>query len=174
MHPFEVKLTYLAGGTWATVPFELGHDELGDTVDAVHRLAREIRELFSELGLQEPQPIPVLSVPHQVAQKLHACTAPGSERAHDLVDLQLLVNNEEIDLGQTAEICHRLFTSRRAHSWPPALGPRPDWTTLYVAAADGVDALGSIHEATEWADDLITKIDEASPTRLKPPGGSGQ
>lgn len=33
--------------------------------------------------------MPVGAVEHQIAQKLHAASAPGSSRAHDLVDLQL-------------------------------------------------------------------------------------
>jgi hypothetical protein len=44
-------------------------------------------------------------LPPQVAQKLHACTAPGSERAHDLVDLQLL--EPDADDAAVAEATQR-------------------------------------------------------------------
>lgn len=159
MHPYEVKLAYQSGGTWATVPFELGHDELGDTTDTVYRIADDIRELFAQVGLDDPQPAPVLSVHHQVAQKLHACTSPGSERAHDLVDLQLLLRSERIDLGKTAETCRRLFRLRRAHDWPPELKPGSGWPALYQQAAGDVDVLPTLDEAIGWADNLINMID---------------
>ncbi len=39
------------------------------------RLADDIVALFAELGLDKPDPIPLLSVDHQIAQKFHACTS---------------------------------------------------------------------------------------------------
>jgi len=80
MKPFDVKLAY-RGRSFMTVPLEVGHDEIGDTELA---LAPDIQGLFETLGLLIPEPVPVLATHHQVAQKLHACTAVGSERAHDL------------------------------------------------------------------------------------------
>lgn len=163
MHPYMIKLAYHTGGTWATVPFELGHDELGDTTEPLWRLADDVRDLFTELGLDEPQPVPVLPTHHQIAQKLHACTASGSDRAHDLVDLQLLVGAEEIDLVKTVETCRRLFSSRRAHDWPPTLTPGSAWHGLYEAAAEEVDVFRSLDDAISWTDDLISKIEDARP-----------
>jgi len=40
---------------------------------------------------------------HQVAQKLHAVSGEGSERARDLVDLQLLDKGEDLDVLPTVE-----------------------------------------------------------------------
>jgi hypothetical protein len=52
----------------------------------------------------------------------------GNERAHDLVDLQILEQEETIDLAAVGATATRLFAARRTHSWPaircspPALG----------------------------------------------------
>ncbi len=46
--------------------------------------------------------MPVMRADHQVAQKLHALSGEGSERARDLVDLQLLDKGEDLDLSQVA------------------------------------------------------------------------
>jgi hypothetical protein len=91
------------------VKLELGHNEIGDADDPVYLLADDIARLFADVGLPEPAPIPVMRSDHQIAQKLHACTDPENERAHDLVDLQLLVASEELDLAQVRATSVRLF-----------------------------------------------------------------
>ena len=116
MAPFHIRLSY-AGYFWFNVSFELGRDEVGSTAEPEIRIAPAIIELFAQLGLPEPSPIPLLPVPHQLAQKLHACTwldrGGGNDRAHDLVDLQLLVREESPDLRVVGETARRLFASRR-------------------------------------------------------------
>lgn len=86
MQPFEIRLDYL-GRPWCSVKFELGHNEVGDADEPEYRLAADLADLFSEVGLQAPRPVPVMRADHQVAQKLHAASEVGSERARDLVDL---------------------------------------------------------------------------------------
>lgn len=131
MRPYDVKLSFKSK-SWMTVLVELGHDELGDTMDPVKLIADDLVALFARLGLEEPRPAPVLAVHHQMAQKLHACTAVGSERAHDLVDLQLLVQHEDPGLALVAETAHRLFRSRRAHPWPPHVVVGSTWAGIYA------------------------------------------
>jgi hypothetical protein len=99
MQPYEVKLAF-HGKSWHTVKLELGHNEIGDADDPVYLLAHDIAQLFADVGLPEPAPIAVMRADHQIAQKLHACTDAGNERAHDLVDLQLLVSADKLDLAQ--------------------------------------------------------------------------
>ena len=94
MQPFLIRVAY-RGRHWLTVRFEIGHDEIGSTERRELHIAADILGLFATLGLDEPDPIPLLAVDHQIAQKLHACTAVNptggrNERAHDLVDLQIL------------------------------------------------------------------------------------
>ncbi len=102
MMPFDVRLSY-NGRVWLTVLFELGRDEVGSTEAWDLRMADDIVEIFTALGLPQPEPIAVQAVDHQIAQKLHACTCINpnggtNERAHDLVDLQILEQEEQPDL----------------------------------------------------------------------------
>jgi Nucleotidyl transferase AbiEii toxin, Type IV TA system len=120
MQPFDVKLSYL-GGAWCTVPFELGHDEIGDTEEPDMVFPTEAAVILLALGFSEPKPVPLMRLPHQIAQKLHAASAPGSIRAHDLIDLQVMLANGHIDYLATKQTCKRLFTCRKMQSWPPAI-----------------------------------------------------
>ncbi|WP_243226148.1 nucleotidyl transferase AbiEii/AbiGii toxin family protein [Microbacterium sp. CIAB417] len=157
MRPFDVKLDY-RGRSWCTVRFELGHNEIGDADEPEFHLAADLAELFTEVGLESPKPVPVMRAEHQVAQKLHAVSGEGSERARDFVDLQLLDRGESLDLELVAVTCVRLFEYRRQQAWPPPIVARQDWDDLYVQAADGLDVLPSLGEAVAWADDFVRRI----------------
>ncbi len=166
MQPFDIHLDY-EGKRWLTVRFELGRDEVGSTDEIESVLANDIVELFSVVGLPEPQPLPVLSLEHQVVQKLHACTAVNSrtgrnERAHDLVDLQILDQEELIDMAGVHRLGTRLFAARRTHEWPPRVVAYPGWDTLYARAADGLDVLGTVEAAVDWANDFIDRATDSA------------
>ena len=161
MQPFEIRLAYNSQH-WLTVPFELGHDEIGSTQQRDLRLAPDLIELFDGLGLPTPAPIAVLAIDHQVAQKLHACTALNpktgrNERAHDLVDLQLLASEEDIDLAAVDATGRRLFAARRTHPWPPTVVAYEGWDTLYAEAADGLDVIDNVADAVAWANDFVAR-----------------
>lgn len=162
MRPYEIRMAFKRG-SWCTVHLELGHDEIGDTGDAVPFLADDLVELFAILGLPRPAAVPVLAVHHQIAQKLHACTEAVSDRAHDLVDLQLLVAADQPDLVVVAETARRLFISRNAQAWPPRIRTRPTWPELYEAAAVDLDVLPDLEAAVDWTNNLILAIDAACP-----------
>lgn len=134
MQPFDVKLDYRSR-PWRTVTFELGHNEIDDAHDPELRLASDLVELFTEVGLPAPSAVPVMRADHQIAQKLHAISAPSSDRARDLVDLQLLEKGEQLDLAQIRRTCERLFEYRQLQSWPPAIAVDAEWGALYAAAA---------------------------------------
>jgi hypothetical protein len=161
MQPYEVKLAFY-GKSWHTVKLELGHNEIGDADDPVHLLADEIAQLFTDVGLPEPAPIAVMRTDHQIAQKLHACTGPGNERAHDLVDLQLLVSSEDLDLAQVRDTAERLFTYRQAQPWPPTVVAGPTWSGIYDEAGIGLEVVPDIGSAVDWANELIARIDSAT------------
>jgi hypothetical protein len=84
---FDVQLQY-KGKAFSTIQIELALDGVGaaDMVDGID---------LGFFGLDAP-PIPCMSIPLQMAQKLHACTDPydgegrENDRARDLVDLWLL------------------------------------------------------------------------------------
>jgi len=161
MQPFEVKLDY-RGRPWCTVKFELGHNEIGDVDQPELRLADDLADLFTQVGLERPQPVPVMSSDHQIAQKLHAVSAERSDRARDLVDLQLLAAGEILDLTKVASTCRRLFDYRRAQPWPPTVVERASWAALYREAAEDLNGvLPDVASAVAWVNALIGRVDEA-------------
>lgn len=157
MQPFEVKLDY-RGRPWCTVKFELGHNEIGDADEPEFQLAADLAELFIEVGLEAPNPVPVMRADHQIAQKLHAASVEGSERARDLVDLQLLDKGETLDFGQVSATCVRLFHYRRQQAWPPTIVAGEQWGTLYAEAVEGIDLLQTVEEAVTWVNAFVQRI----------------
>ena len=168
MRPFLIRLSY-RGSFWFNVRFELGRDEVGSTAVPEVRMSASITDLFIRLGLPVPEPIPLLPVDHQMAQKLHACTWLNrngeNDRAHDLVDLQILVREEAPDPATVGRTARRLFESRRAQSWPPTVSAHSQWDTLYAAAAEGLDVVATVEDAVDWANALIARIEVASNDR---------
>lgn len=158
MQPVRVKLTYRKND-FMSVDLEIGHDELQATTSepAETEMSDEILELFAELGLPEPAPVRVLPLHHQISQKLHACTEPGSERAHDLVDLQLLV--PKADPRLVRDTTKRLFAFRNlpGHTWPPTLVAGDKWPMLYDEAATGLDVL-ALDDAVTWVNNYLTRL----------------
>jgi len=159
MQPFEIKLTY-KGKSWLTVPLEIGHDEIGDTETYDYYISQEIVALFEKLGFPAPNPVALLQMHHQIAQKLHALSAAGSERAHDMIDLQVIIKNEQIDYPLTKNVCKRLFAFRKQQAWPPKLTKGDGWDTLYESQMRGLDVLQKTDEAIAWTNDLIRVIDD--------------
>lgn len=157
MQPFEVKLDY-RGRPWCTVKFELGHNEIGAVDEPQLQLSADLAGLFTEVGLDEPKPVPVMRTEYQIAQKLHAVSETGSERARDLVDLQLLYQGEDLDLAPVAAICRRLFDYRQQQTWPPTIAADEQWETLYAEAAETLGVLPSVEEALAWANDFVRRI----------------
>lgn len=156
MQPLTVQLVY-ARKVFARVEVEIGYDELNATAEPPElRMADDVRDLFLGLGLDEPAPVPVLPAHHQIAQKLHACTAPGSTRAHDLVDIQLLAPQAEP--AQVVDAARRLFRFRKQHLWPPAVVPGEDWGTLYAEAAIGLPVAANVAAAAVWTNGYIKDL----------------
>ncbi len=161
MVAYEVKLRYGLVGTpkaFMTIPLEIGADELDDTVDPPRVLDHDVVALFGKLGLPGPRPLPVIADAHQIAQKLHAVSAPNSERAHDLIDLQLLARDTAEGDDEIARICERLFAFRRQHPWPPTITIGQDWDSLYDAQIGDLDVLPNVTLAVEWANGYIKRL----------------
>ena len=103
-----------------------------------------------------------MPISYQVAQKLHGASEPGSKRAHDLVDLQLIVRNSPIDYAKLRTICVRLFAYRRKQSWPSTVSIGEGWSERYDAEKLDLPVLPTVDEAVRWANELIAKIDSAT------------
>ena len=161
MHPYGVKLQY-RHHPWCTVRFEVSYDEIGDADEPeMIPVPKEISDVFVALGFPLPAPIPVMSIPHQISQKLHGLSEPGRQRVQDLVDLQLMVANETIDFRTIRKICVRLFANRKMQVWPTSVIKDERWESLYDAAKLGIVGIRPLDEAIAWINDLIAKIDDA-------------
>ena len=166
MLPYDIKLSYL-GRPWQTVRIEIGHNEIGDADESEGALPDELAKVFESLSFPVPQPLPVMGLSHQVAQKLHAVSEPGSERAHDLIDLQLIAGLSSLNLPDVRSKCERLFAYRRNQAWPPAIVAGETWASVYEAALATVRDKGAIlptvSEAVAWANRLVARIATAVP-----------
>lgn len=157
MQPFDVKLSY-NGKSWLTVPLEVGHNEIGDADEVEYGLAEDVAALFEAVGLPAPGPSPLMPLHHQVAQKLHGVSEPGSARAHDLVDLQIIVTRGKVDYALTRQTCERLFAYRRMQPWPPKIVKGEEWERLYEAQLRPEPVLQDVDEAIKWANELVGRI----------------
>ena len=180
MKPYNVTLHFM-NSPWAAVPLEVAHDELGgaEYADEAVEIAEQIAAVGAVLGFGVLAPVPLISLEQQIAQKIHAVTHPQSERAHDLVDLQLLWHagtdgRHGLDLPLLAQLCQRTFDFRHTHSWPPvATMPdllEPAYQTARDEAGDGHVELAqegglalTLVDATTWLSDRIAEISGTEP-----------
>lgn len=158
MRPYDVKLDY-NGKPWLTVKLEVGHNEIGDADDPDYSISEEIAGLFAEFGFPPPNPVPLMPLKYQIAQKLHGASEPESSRAHDLVDLQVIMEEGDVDLKATREVCRRLFAYRRMHAWPPTMRAYDGWGELYDAAKEDLTVLPTADDAVNWANQLVYQIE---------------
>ncbi len=159
MHPYVVKLNVYKR-PFASVTLEIGYDELDaigdDSAELV--LANDILEMFAVCGMPAPSPVPVLAIHHQIAQKVHACTELGSERAHDLVDLQLLWRSDEASIVLIEQTTRRLFNFRRTHVFPGRCTVGLGWDTAYAAASVGLPVRATVDEAAHWLNERLAEL----------------
>lgn len=158
MQPFDIKLSYLST-PWCTIEFELGFDEIGDADNPDYIASADAARILMAMGFPEPQAIPIMPLSYQIAQKLHGASEPNSKRAHDLIDLQIIVSNSIIDLQETARICRRLFAYRKMQDWPPTVVENDGWASIYQEQSSDIDVLPDIASAVDWTNRLIREID---------------
>ena len=163
MRPFGIKLSY-NGKPWLTMELEVGHDEIGDADEPDWSISPDIVDLFARIGLPEPEPVPLMPLHHQAAQKIHALSEPGSRRAHDLIDLQLIDATGELDYRKTLQTCRRLFAYRKRQPWPSPIVPGEGWREAYDEQRRGLDVIEDVHEAVVWANALLNRIAGADAT----------
>ncbi|MFM6963103.1 MAG: nucleotidyl transferase AbiEii/AbiGii toxin family protein [Micrococcales bacterium] len=113
----EVQLK-VADSNWLTVELEiLPRENSVANVFKQQRAPSELVGLFERLGLGVLAPLPTITLDLQLAEKLHALTEPGSDRASDLYDISLLVSREAIDYKALAAAVTRVFARRQVHPW---------------------------------------------------------
>lgn len=165
MQPYPVKLTYDSKGL-STIELEVGHNEIDalESFDEVP-LPEDLEAVLNAMGISDIKPVRLLSIEQQVAQKVHALAFDHNDRAHDLVDLQVLWEQEDIDLQRTLSRCERAFRYRQNGDWPPP----SDFSHLtdggYKAALKETDLADQLQPnlilAKEWLKDIISRISAA-------------
>ena len=161
MQPIDVKLAYRRH-PWCTVRLEVSHNEIGDAdIVETRELPQRIKDIFTALNFPEPRPVPLMTIPFQIAQKLHGVTQTGSSRVRDLIDLQLIARSEKIDFEATAAVCRRLFKYRRMHPWPPRVEKNGDWDGIYANQRGSLPVAESCDDAIAFVNELIERIDKA-------------
>ncbi|MCI4675612.1 nucleotidyl transferase AbiEii/AbiGii toxin family protein [Candidatus Mycolicibacterium alkanivorans] len=165
---FTAKLNY-RGKPFASVPIEVSTVEAGNA-DQFDTLTSDALGL---VGVPVAVSVPCMTIPWQVAQKLHAVTAVFeaprvNDRAHDLVDLQLLEGLlPDTDLSPTRSACIAVFEVRAQHPWPPNVTALPHWPPIYSGALEGLDHLelaATAEEAAGAVHRFVHRIDRATKT----------
>lgn len=160
MQPFSMKLSY-NGKPWVTIDLEVGHNEIGDADKPDFVSPEDANAILKGLEFPPLGPIPIMTLRHQIAQKLHAVSAPSSMRAHDLIDLQLLDKAYEGDYSDVRQTCMRLFACRKMQAWPPTIAGGQEWATIYADQLPDGNLIPEVDDAIAWADSLIDRIDAA-------------
>ncbi len=108
---------------WQTIDVDLGPAG-ASAIDFVEPAIRGV----AEMGLPISSPIRCLSLHDQLAQKLHACTAPHSQgRARDILDILLIDLLGKLDPRNVHAAAEKLFKERATHPFPPEAKIPPDW-----------------------------------------------
>ena len=112
---------------WQTVDVDLGPTS-PTTIDLVEPTIGGLREM----GVSVTSPVRCISLSEQVAQKLHACTAPNtsSTRARDVLDILLIETLGQLNYSDRISSCPACFPGTR-YAWistgirnPPDLASR--------------------------------------------------
>lgn len=157
---FQIQLLY-GNSQWITVTLELSQEEFEHPeILTEAEINHGIVELFVELGLEVPHPVRLIPVELQIAQKLHACTEPGSERGHDIYDIAMLQTMREIDWVLLATLTKRTFTYRKLHQWSVDFTPSGKFKDVYLAETDDIAGAPGYEEALRIVQSMIRRIDE--------------
>lgn len=160
---FTAKLNY-RGKPFASVPIEVSTVEAGNA-DQFDTLTSDALGL---VGVAAAVSVPCMTIPWQIAQKLHAVTAEleapkVNDRAHDLVDLQLLEGLlPDAGLSATRSACIAVFEGRAQQPWPPNVAALPHWSPIYSGAMEGLDHLelaGTVEAAVDDVRRFVERID---------------
>ncbi len=154
-HRLTAKLAY-RGKPFVSVPVEISPIEAGNA--EAHDVIES--DALTLVGLSSAVAVPCMTLPWQIAQKIHAVSEPveqprTNDRARDLVDLQLLeALTVDEPLGDTDAACRAVFEARGRHPWPPALAAQPGWDAIYVRALEGLEVIG----IAATVDDALVRV----------------
>jgi hypothetical protein len=117
---------------WQTVEVDLGPTST-KTIDLVEPTIVGLHEM----GVPVTSPVRCISLSEQVAQKLHACTAPdtSSTRARDVLDILLIETLGQLNYPAALAAARRVFLERGTHGFPPEFVISPLWRPELEALA---------------------------------------
>ena len=117
---------------WQTVEVDLGPTST-TTIDLVEPAIVGLHEM----GVPVTSPVRCISLSEQVAQKLHACTAPitSSTRARDVLDILLIETLGQLDYTAALASAQRVFQERGTHDFPLHFVIPPTWRNELEALA---------------------------------------
>lgn len=163
MHPYRVSIAFL-GDAWGALDVEVSDPEIDPYAHTRKEIDGELVQFGAYFGFGDLQPVELVDLEYQMAQKLHAVTDPAYERAHDLVDLQLLWG-ADLDLAVLQRLCERTFEWRRQQTWPPLpLRPMGGWELAYADARAETEVAGTtpvlpdVTAAREWLTQFVNVI----------------
>lgn len=166
MHPYHVSISFL-GVPWSSLDVEVSDPEIDSEAYVRLNIAESLIQFASRFSFGELQPVELAELEYQIAQKIHAVTDPAYSRAHDLVDLQVLWN-ENPDLLRLREVSLRTFAWRNQQQWPPLpLRDMSGWEPAYDEARKETNASGNsivlpnLEKARHWLAATIEAIDKA-------------
>lgn len=167
MHPYRVSIAFL-GSPWGGLDVEVADPEIDEHAHTRHEIDNDLVQFGRYFGFGDLQPIALVDLEYQIAQKIHAVTDPAYDRAHDLVDLQLLWNAAP-NLTTLKNLCARTFEWRDQQQWPPLpLRPMEDWAIAYREAREETEVAGQtsvlpdVGTAGDWLGEIIDLIDAAA------------
>lgn len=163
MHPYRVSIAFL-GIPWGALDVEVSDPEIDAHAHTRKEIDSDLVQFGAYFGFGELQPVELVDLEYQIAQKIHAVTDPAYARAHDLVDLQLLWNATP-DLSSLHRLCMRTFDWRRQQSWPPLpVRPMDDWALAYTDARKETEVGGQtpvlpdVAAARDWLARVIEAV----------------
>lgn len=166
MHPYRVSIAFL-GNAWGALDVEVSDPEIDAHAHTRKEIDGELVQFGAYFGFGDLQPVELVDLEYQIAQKLHAVTDPAYERAHDLVDLQLLWSADP-DLPVLERLCVRTFDWRHQQAWPPLpLRPMDGWELTYADARSETEidghtpVLPDIAAARRWLEQIVGQIASA-------------
>ncbi|HSB51797.1 MAG TPA: nucleotidyl transferase AbiEii/AbiGii toxin family protein [Dissulfurispiraceae bacterium] len=111
-----------------------------------------------------PKRFRVVSLPQQIAEKIHAFTFPWKDRENtrvkDLVDLMLILEVSPPDPKTTRKALEAVFGERTTHPLPASLPPPPaSWSGSYTAIAKELKLTHTrIEDAIRFLDQYWTEV----------------
>jgi hypothetical protein len=163
MHPYRVSIAFL-GNAWGALDVEVSDPEIVLHAHPRKEIDGELAWFGGYFSFGELQPVELVDLEYQIAQKIHAVTDPAYERAHDLVDLQILWNVEP-DLPLLNRLCVGTFGWRNQQLWPPLpLRQMEGWALAYADAREETEVnghtpvLANVAVARDWLGEIIERI----------------